>query len=848
MPAATYPKFAKSGDTQPLRTLLVDNYDSYTLNLLQLLVRQLPEGASVLDSIVVIRNDQYSWATVRDTLLPHIDSVVISPGPGNPQRQEDFGVCGDLIRHAHLTGIPVLGVCLGHQGIAVAFGGQVRQCAVPVHGQLSPVELVPDDGEPGLFDRVPDMFKVVRYHSLAVSEEPGEFPAELKVLARATSTVRTLDPETNEIREVESREVMALRHRTRPLFGVQFHPESICSEHGAQIMENFGAIARYHHSSSKPSRAKAAALPSDVAALSLLAQDNRMWRHDDKPHGGLRLVYDKVDLSEYRGTDISGDLFARFYGGDDCAPIWLDSANSNSGGMSVMASAQTPGSITVRYSVHTRRVTAVRLSEEANSSNEPSQLDDAATFWTWMQGIVDQTRIVGPSINEVGFQGGWIGYFGYEMRHDTNRVPGRGAPKPTMAKDPPDQNQRDNDNGDRLPDAQLTFVDRCIVVDHKHEPPLAYVVALVAAAKGARSTPSWVGALGFRCQDEAADWIGHQAEEIRSWVKLHCPSTMAAPVVVSKLPALPAAMEPDLSRAEYMDAIARAKQWIAQGESYEICLTTQFRLPLQEAVIRSAQDMRSLYTFMRRHNPAPYGALLWMGDLGAGVASCSPERFLRTTKSNDEERWVEMKPIKGTSRRKPRPIDTADVEGWERDDEGRALRLQNDVKERAENLMIVDLIRHDLNWIAHNANVRVPSLMAIESYAMVHQMVTTVQAQLRASVGDVGALAHCFPPGSMTGAPKLRTMRLLDELESGDGRGVYSGCLGYFSAHGQSDWSVVIRTAIVDQGGARLSVGAGGALTMLSDAAAEWDEVETKLQSVLPGISQFKRHHHHHHH
>ncbi|KAJ2683773.1 para-aminobenzoate synthase, (PABA) [Coemansia spiralis] len=829
MPAATHSKFGHGGDARPLRTLLVDNYDSYTLNLLQLLVRQLPAGASVLDSIVVIRNDQYSWATVRDTLLPHIDSVVISPGPGNPQRQEDFGVCGDLIHHAHLTGIPVLGVCLGHQGIAVAFGGTVKQCEVPVHGQQSPVELVPDDDELGLFDGVPDMFQVVRYHSLAVSEQPGEFPAELKVLARATGTVRALDPETNKISEVESREIMALRHRTRPLFGVQFHPESICSEYGARIMENFGAISRYH---SKLSRARAA-LPSDVAALSLLAQDNRMWRHDvgsssnDELRCGMRLVHEKVDLSDYKGADVGGDLFAHLYG-DDSAPIWLDSANNS--GMSVMASAQTPGSITVRYSVHTRRVTAVRLLE-ANGT-KVSQLDDAATFWTWMQGIVDQTRSIGPPINGVGFQCGWIGYFGYEMRH-ADRVLGKSASVPTMALGP---DQRDN--GDRLPDAQLTFVDRCIVVDHTHEPPQAHALALVAAANNGCSSPAWVNTLGFRHQDEAADWVGHQAEEIRSWAKKrHCPSTTTPS---SKPPT--ARMESDLSCAEYVDAIARAKQWIAQGESYEICLTTQFRLSLERAVIKSARDMHSLYTSMRRHNPAPYGALLWMGDLGAGVASCSPERFLRTTNDNNE-RWVEMKPIKGTSRRNPRPLNPEELAEWEEDDKRRAHCLQNDVKERAENLMIVDLIRHDLNWIAHNANVRVPSLMAIESYATVHQMVTTVQAQLRASVGDVGALAHCFPPGSMTGAPKLRTMRLLEELEAGNDRGVYSGCLGYFSAHGQSDWSVVIRTAVIDRGGARLSVGAGGALTILSDAKGEWDEVETKLQSVLPGISQFITHH-----
>ncbi|KAJ2834249.1 para-aminobenzoate synthase, (PABA) [Coemansia furcata] len=831
MPALTPVKFATGGDVPPLRTLLVDNYDSYTLNLLQLLVKQLPEGAKVLDSIIVIRNDQYSWATVRDCILPHIDSVVISPGPGNPERKSDFGVCSDLIHSAHMTGMPVLGVCLGHQGIAAVFGGRVRQCAVPVHGQTSPVQLVVDDclidGEPGLFDRVPDLFRVVRYHSLAVSEEPGEFPVELQVLARATGTVRALDADTGMIGEVESREIMALRHRTRPLFGVQFHPESICSEHGAQIIENFGAIARYH--CARLPRAKST-LPNDVAALSLLAQDNCMWRHDTESRSraahGLRLVFETVDLGDYTGADVGGELFAHLYG-DDNAPIWLDSANSS--GMSVMASAQTSGSMTVRYTVHDRRVTTVRLTGASSSESLEDKLDSTATFWTWMQGIVDGTQIVGSSINEagLGFQCGWIGYFGYEMKH-AEKVLGC-APSPTTKPQDPDW----RDNGDRLPDAQLTFIDRCVVVDHKEKPPRAYVLALVAENSECAS-PAWIGTLGFRRHDEAVDWIGRQVDSIRLWLS-HSPSIVTGPTCKPDV----LSMEPDMSRAEYVEAIARAKQWIAQGESYEICLTTQFRLSLDQhrARIRSAQDMHSLYASMRKHNPAPYGALLWFGDIGAGVASCSPERFLRTSINDKNERWVEMKPIKGTCRRMPRP--TENVAEWERDDEQRAFQLQNDVKERAENLMIVDLIRHDLNWIAHQANVQVPRLMAIESYASVHQMVTTVQAQLRASVGDVGALAHCFPPGSMTGAPKLRTVRLLEELEPSEGRGVYSGCLGYFSAHGQADWSVVIRTAVVDHGGARLSVGAGGALTILSDASAEWAEVETKLHSVLPGISQY---------
>ncbi|KAJ2450169.1 para-aminobenzoate synthase, (PABA) [Coemansia sp. RSA 2424] len=593
-----------------------------------------------------------------------------------------------------------------------------------------------------------------------------------------------------------------------------------------------------------------------------------MWRHhhhydhsggDDlesresaTDQGRLRLVCETVDLSDYIGDDVGGELFCHLYGNDN-APIWLDSADnssSNSRGMSVMASAQTSGSVTVRYTVDDRRISVVRLTG-ANGSvpvgeNEPLVLlpQDDVSFWTWMQAIVDRTQIIGSSIEGAGpdFRCGWIGYFGYEMKH-AERVLGR-APSPTM---PP--GHRDN-GADRLPDAQLTFVDRCVVVDHKHEPPRAYVMALVAG-NDSYSSPAWISKLGFRCHDAAADWISSQAGAIRSWMARSKKKPLAMPS--NPLAYNSVHMEPDMPRDEYVAAIARAKQWIAQGESYEICLTTQFRLALDRhgATIRSARDMLALYACMRKRNPAPYGALLWLGDdIGAGIASCSPERFLRTVRDDRAGRWVEMKPIKGTCRRLARPDNDNDksrggevavaVAEWERDDERRARQLQDDVKERAENLMIVDLIRHDLNWIAHHANVQVPRLMAIESYASVHQMVTTVRAQLRASIGDVAALAHCFPPGSMTGAPKLRTVRLLDELEAvGGGRGVYSGCLGYFSAHGQADWSVVIRTAVVDQGGARLSVGAGGALTILSDPSSEWAEVETKLCSVLPGISQY---------
>lgn len=154
---------------------------------------------------------------------------------------------------------------------------------------------------------------------------------------------------------------------------------------------------------------------------------------------------------------------------------------------------------------------------------------------------------------------------------------------------------------------------------------------------------------------------------------------------------------------------------------------------------------------------------------------------------------------------------------------------------------IVDLIRNDLTRICQPSTVQVPYLMKVESYEHVHQLVTTVRGQLREDLDCVKAIRECFPPGSMTGAPKLRSVQLLDELEQNKPRGVYSGCLGYISLQdnggqkrGTSQFNVVIRTAIVRTGMGDVTVGAGGAIVYLSNAESEWNEVELKSQSIIP--------------
>ena len=191
-----------------LKTLLIDNYDSFTYNLFQLLAEANEEEP------LVVRNDEADWAELAGL---DFDNVVLSPGPGRPEREADFGVCAAAIRG---TKVPLLGVCLGHQGLGWLHGGRVVAAPEPVHGRLSAV--LHDDSP--LFAGIPREFQAVRYHSLCV-EQP--LPADLRGIAWTSDGV-----------------LMALEHRERPLWGVQFHPESVCAEHGRRLISNFSELSR----------------------------------------------------------------------------------------------------------------------------------------------------------------------------------------------------------------------------------------------------------------------------------------------------------------------------------------------------------------------------------------------------------------------------------------------------------------------------------------------------------------------------------------------------------------------------------------------------------------------------
>ena len=372
-----------------------------------------------------------------------------------------------------------------------------------------------------------------------------------------------------------------------------------------------------------------------------------------------------------------------------------------------------------------------------------------------------------------GLCGGYVGYFGYEARAAMGMEHGHPVPGYLPAHEAP------------TPDSLWLPAVRYLV--HEHARP-------GAAAR------SWL--VGDESWCEAAERLlsaaGKRASE-------------GTPVNAPELAEL--LLFPAPAAEAYMDAVRASQHEIYEGNSYEVCLTAQTvaRIPNP-----SPELFFELYRRQRAHNAAPYAAYLRCGDFS--VLSSSPERFLRV----DEQRNAQTKPIKGTIARGATPEEDTAAAAW----------LRTDEKTRAENLMIVDLLRNDLSTVSDPASVRVPVLMGVESYSTVHQLVSTVSSRLREGVSAVAAARACFPGGSMTGAPKPSTMQIIEGLE-GRARGVYSGALGFVSADGSANLSIVIRTLVAHDEGT-VTLAAGGAIVADSDPTAEYEEMLTKLRAALP--------------
>lgn len=259
--------------------------------------------------------------------------------------------------------------------------------------------------------------------------------------------------------------------------------------------------------------------------------------------------------------------------------------------------------------------------------------------------------------------------------------------------------------------------------------------------------------------------------------------------------------------AEYLAMIRECQQAIREGDAYQLCLTTEVR-------VDAHPDPFETYLRLRSTSPTHHGALLVADDVA--LLSASPEQFLAVS----PEGVVTTKPIKGT---RPRGTNSAA-------DERLRIELETSDKERAENLMIVDLMRNDIGRISKVGSVGVTSLLAVESYAHVHQLVSTVRGELAEGLSGIDAIEACFPAGSMTGAPKRSATLILDDLERRP-RGIYSGAFGYVGLDGAVDLAMVIRSIVVDKSGC--SIGTGGGITALSVPEEELAEAKLKAAALL---------------
>ncbi len=262
----------------------------------------------------------------------------------------------------------------------------------------------------------------------------------------------------------------------------------------------------------------------------------------------------------------------------------------------------------------------------------------------------------------------------------------------------------------------------------------------------------------------------------------------------------------------YLDAVAKVREYIVAGDVFQANLSQRFQAPLREPPFE-------LYRRLRRRNPAPFAAYLGFDDVT--VLSASPERFLRL----DLDRQVETRPIKGTRPRGLVPMHDAAL--------GRALAESE--KDRAENVMIVDLLRNDLSRVCRPGTVRVPELFALEQHPTVHHLVSTVVGELEPAADAVDLVRAAFPGGSITGAPKVRAMEIIAELEP-TRRGVYCGSIGYISATGAMDTSIVIRTFVA--AGGELYFQAGGGIVADSDPELEYRETLDKVAGLLGVLAE----------
>ncbi|CAK7224357.1 hypothetical protein SCUCBS95973_005489 [Sporothrix curviconia] len=901
-------------DTARPRILFLDAYDSFANNITALLATLLGADVHVLPIDAQLTEDAFHAE------LACYDAVVCGPGPGSPDCPADIG----LMKHVWAAGssrqettrctpTPALGICLGFQSLVAAHGGRIRRLrSGGLHGMVRSVETNPAAGD--IFAGVAAPFRATLYHSLGADIGQDtvtelEWPAARWLSPQASPELVPLAwvEEETETAGVE-RLLMGVRHRVQPFWGLQYHPESVCTDAASHaVLANwFRAAVQWNAEHGRVRAEPSPLLLGDGLAArqatrpgllslqpSVLGKTNGLAnganysnvtrngngtsgtngtsgksKHSILDHpSATRLISRTIPLPGHLEVpDLVEALQAGQAQGSEPEQIILDSASAATDSSGTNSAPDNDGiandeAVRGRYSIIALDVGRAlkieyRTGDRLATVRVPHGMAEAITvplrgtqtIWQLLAEFHEHCRLSfsAGDADTAGrpFLGGFMGYISYEQGLGDIGVP------------LPDAGVDGGGRGHDRPDVCFAWVTRSIVVDHVLG--VVHVQHLdegdveschgANGANGANGTKhtSGVNRKAHQC------WVDDVVSQLQASTQWQQKTQQKPAAKPAKPPQTVSMQLPDVEA--YEDKVCICQEHIAAGDSYELCLTDETRISVASPTASSSAW--HYYRTLRRKSPSPFASYLRLG--GATLVSSSPERFLCFSPSPDPATGTtlcSMRPMKGTVRRSAEVATLAQAEA-----------VLHVPKEEAENLMIVDLVRHDLHGVCGPGHVTVPRLLQVEPYGHVFQMVTVVEGELPASqtagAGYTGldVLAASLPPGSMTGAPKKRSCALLQALErrpasprSTPGqrvapgeRSLYSGVVGYLCVTGRGDWSVTIRSMFRwddettmtsdDDRTTRQDVwhiGAGGAVTILSTPEGERDEMFVKLSGPL---------------
>ncbi|KAF9881126.1 aminodeoxychorismate synthase [Colletotrichum karsti] len=820
--------------------LFLDAYDSFTNNIVSLLTTLLEADVHVLPiDTPLLDHDSPTFEDDFHHELSRYHAVVCGPGPGSPEVEKDVGLMRCIWRLRDEQLLPVLGICLGFQSLVLSSGGKVRRLRRGLHGMVRNIqhEKTHSSYQEDLFRGVSE-FKATLYHSLCADIGQDVIPDEDWKSRRweALDAASELIPQAwvdEERDDGNERILMAVKHRSKPFWGLQYHPESVCTQPaGHAVIQNWlreamewNLKARREIHTQEKFLARNAVRPSLLSEIRSAAQGGRapVLAWTEMPTSlatvGLDCEYTYKTISLPPKVKVP-DIVEILKSGKT-EHIILDSSNSSNmatgaadvrGRFSIIA-LDVEEALRIEHHVGDDFATARLPSIQGLPVDmmETIAFGSQENIWHLLSSFLEKRRIPASETLETPFRGGFMGYLTYEM--------GLKGIDVTMALD----------RGHQRPDLCFAWITKSIVVDHVKG--LLHVQHL---QKRKLNSDFWIDSVVASLQ------TSHFWHAGKATVNGH----HTDPMTVATRPLI---RVPDAT--EYEAKVTRCQDYIAAGESYELCLTDQttITLPGRPSAEPYANRINGhpshksahvapwkLYKTLRARQPAPFGSFVRLG--GATLISSSPERFLEY----DANGFCSMRPMKGTVRKSNAVATLAQAE-----------EILHVPKEEAENLMIVDLVRHDLHGVCGSGNVVVPHLMKVEEYATVFQMITIVNGQLPGPGASedrytgLDVLSASLPPGSMTGAPKKRSCELLQEIEEHRERSLYSGVVGYMDVTGKGDWSVTIRTmfkwddevAPPEEGEIEprevWHIGAGGAVTILSTAEGEREEMFTKLAGPL---------------